>query len=332
MKKVLILLMLFSSMLFAVAMGMGEGEAGSKVESFQIDLKLTLIKKDGSKVVILDGSKFLEVKSASSLDSIADAIEIVNPQEGKYVAAEYVIKHFKFKLKIKKGGVLYYTKKDETVDPLSEHWKFTTDSSKYGHLTINAVGDGEKVAIKFPKPLIIKKGSSSSIVMVNKFKKKVNYFYIGADDIDHITWAGELEEILALVPDMPKALVSFDLIYTNGVGTKRNKIYMLFDGDDKLLGAYMMRPNETDRALNGTFAIESKQIGSNSFEIIFQDAMDSLDDIYGNDNYKLSFKLDKTTKKFSDLVINLSGATSIPAGFSLVANGDATWGEVIIDD
>ncbi len=184
-------------------------QSGSKVESLQLMLKVNLIKDDGSKFTILNGDKFLELKTKGNKTGLAGELESSNTEDGSYKGIEYTLVKGKIKAILIKDGVKYYTQNKEARE--GEKLGLTTDASKYDYVTLIPPSNNSKEVI-FPKPLVISDNKDSSIVWVNQYENKV--IYETKDDIDNILNAHQIENpqiSRAFLPALPSKSMTFDV-------------------------------------------------------------------------------------------------------------------------
>lgn len=319
MRKILLALLFIGISLFGAGYSWVLGEAGSKVESFQVMIKMDLIKEDNSTVTILDGSKFLEVKTDGNETGIGDTIEAIQPPDGKYIGVKFKVTKFKHKLKVVSAGTTYYTTKEEIAS--TSTWDLSTDSDDYGYTTTLAPQGGEVTTVFFPKTLIIESGSKASLIFINQYVPH-RVIYETAGTVLASTWIGETSIVTTILPAIPSKSIAFDVRYSKaGETDMTNTITAFLDSKGDLIGAYMMRPEY--KALNGSFLLSGTKTG-NDYTFKFQNGDDSrLDGIDGNDYYNVKVALNCNNSTFSDLDINVVGgdtnADPSDDGYSLAA-------------
>ncbi len=325
MKKFLILLIFTLTAIFADS-GYHVGEHGSEVYSFKVKLRLDLIKLDGTKVNLLDGSKYLETKCEGSEPCVADEIETASPPAGKYKGVFFIVTGFKYKAKVVSGGVAYYTSK-ETVKHKNS-WNLSTDSDKLGTTTVvykdSDIPEGEGNRVYFGKNLTVSPHSDSSLVFIAKFMKH-HVEYETESDMDNVTRISESEEALAITPIEPKKTVSFDIVYNDfGEASKLlNKFTIFLDGNNEVLGAFMQRLE--NKALNGSFFISATKDSETKYEFKIQNGDDNRFGDIGDDHYTISVDLNCTSGTYGDLAVSATtaGAPSPipPVAYTLKTHG-----------
>lgn len=321
MKKILLALLLIGSNLLADI-----GENGSIRESFQALIKVELIKDDNTKVTILDGTKFIELKTTANTSGLASSLEAVRPDNGTYIGVEYTVTKFKHKIKVISAGTTYYTR--EKVVSNGDSWDLSTNVNDYGYTTSLAPAGGYVTTVTFPKPLVLEKGSDASLVWVNQYMpNQVRYETNG--NIENSTWIDETTKATAFLPNMPTKTIVFDVTYTKALNpTLTNTITVFLDNKGDLIGAYEMRP-DSNQALNGSFLLSATKI-DNNYTFKFQNGNDSDDGTSGDDYYNINVTLNCTNVSYSSLSINevIDGATPITVkpnnqdGYTLTTNGN----------
>ena len=325
MKKILLAMMVLGSSLFAGNGGIGE--VGSVRESFQVKIKLDLIKEDNSTVTVLDGTKFLELKTDGSETGLAGELEANQPAAGKYMGMKSTVTAFKHKIKIVSGGTAYYTRDKEVG--YGESWDLSTNVDDYGYTTTSAPTGGFVTTVMFPKPLTITNGSDASLVLVNQYvPNSVSYETNG--NIENSFWIDEITKASAVLPATPAMSVEFDINYTkNGSPDLTNTVTAFLDSEGDLIGGNQMRPE--NKALNGSSLTAGTKTGS-EYTLRFQNGDDSDDGIYGDDYYDINVTVDCDNSTYSNLVIKevRDGGTPVTAqpsyqdGYSLTTSGVAS--------
>ena len=325
MKKILLSVLLIGSSLFGEV-----GEAGSKRESFQLKIKVELIKEDNTRVTILDGTNFIELKTKETQTGLAAELEAVRPDNGIYIGAKYTVTQFKHMLKIVDSqDITYYTVNKEV--PLGNSWGLSTNVNDYGHTTTVVPGEGFSTTVMFPKVLTLKDGSDASLIWVNQYlPNSLRYELDGATSIMDIKWADEATKVTAFLPAEPSKTIVFDVIYTkSGADNLTNTITALLDTDGDLIGAYQMRPS-TNSALNGSFLIQGTKT-DNAYLFRFQNGDDSGDGTDGDDYFDVEVTLNCLNSSYSNLIITevKDGGAAVTAkpsrpdgdGYSLTESG-----------
>jgi len=320
-KKILISLLFIGCSLF------GEiGDAGSQRESFQAMIKVELIKDDNSTVTILDGTKFIELKTDGNTTGLGASLDAVRPENGIYIGIKYTVTKFKHKLKIVSEGTTYYTTEKEVAN--GDSWDLSQDESDYGYTTTLAPSGGYITTVIFPKALTLESGSDASLVWINQYLPN-NVRYETNDDIESSTWIDETTKVTAFLSAMPTNSIVFDINYTKDSNpTLTNTITIFLDKDDDLIGAYQMRP-DSNQALNGSF-LTSGFKRNNNYTFRFQNGNDSDDGINGDDYYDINVTLNCTDLQYSNLIINevIDGGTPETAkpnnqdGYTLTTSGN----------
>ena len=289
------------------------GEAGSKVDSFQVKLKLDLIKEDNTTVNILDGSAYLEVKCSGSGPCVADAINTALPPNGKYIGVKFRVTGFKYKAKVVSGGVAYYTTHETVIHGHS--WNLSTDAADYGTTTLtytaSDLAHGESSIVHFGKPMIVSSGSDSTLMFIAKFMSN-HIEYETNSDMSHVTRIAESEEALAIMPQLPKYRVTFDIVYNSLTGgtDRKNRFTIFLDENREVLGAFMQRIENS--ALNGSFFISATRESSTKYEFKIQNGDDSRDNIIGNDYYTIVADLNCNTHQYGDLSVATTTNSTTP--------------------
>jgi len=327
-KKILLTLLFIGSSLFA-----GIGEAGSERVSFQAMIKVELIKDDNSTVTILDGKKFIELKTDGNTTGLGASLDAVRPADGTYIGVKYTVTKFKHKLKIVSGATTYYTTEKEVANGAS--WNLSQNESNYGYTTTLAPAGGYVTTVTFPKALVLASGSDSSLVFINKYMSKVSYET--NSNIESSTWIDEITQATSFLPTMPTKSIVFDVNYTKASNPDlTNTITVFLDKDSDLIGAYQMRPN-SNKALNGSFLLGGVKT-NDTYILKFQNGDDSNDGINGNDYYDMNVKLDCTNSTYTSLGINeiIGGTNPIIAkpnnqdGYTLTTSGSITCTDINI--
>jgi hypothetical protein len=292
-KKILLALLFIISSLFS-----DTGETGSKNESFQIMVKIELIKEDNSLVTILDGTNFIELKTDGNTTGLGESLEAVRPENGTYKGIKYTAYKFKQKAKIISAGTTYYTADVNITEGAS--YDLSSDIDNYGYTIVTLPND--VTTVTFPKKLVIADGSDSSIVWINKYVLN-QVIYETSGTIESSTNIREIEEATAFLPAIPAKTVVFDVNYTKTSNpTLTNKITAFLDKDGDLIGAYQMRP-DSNKALNGSELLQGSKT-NNDYTFRFQNGDDSQDGTNGDDYFDVSLSLDCTNSTYSSLVIN----------------------------
>jgi hypothetical protein len=321
MKKILLAILFIGSSLFGAI-----GDAGSERVSFQAMIKVELIKEDNSTVTILDGTKFIELKTDGNSSGLGASLEAVRPANGTYKGVKYTVTKFKHKLKIVSGNTTYYTTDKEVENGAS--WDLSTDENNYGYTTTLAPSGGYITTVTFPKPLVLEKGSDASLVWVNQYlPNNINYETNG--NIENSKWIDETQKARGFLTAMPTKTIEFDIIYTkSSENNLTNTITVFLDKDNDLLGAFSMRP-DTDKALNSSSLTSGSKV-NNDYTFRFSNGNDSDDGTDGDDYYDLNITLNCTDSSYSNLVINevIDGAAPTTAkpnnqdGYTLTTSGN----------
>lgn len=290
----------YLSILIATALFSGVGEITSKRESFQAQVKVELIKEDDSTVTILDGSKFIELKTIGTSTALAQELTANRPENGTYKGVKYTVNAFKHKIKLVAGGITYYT--TTTTKNQDESWNLSQNDSDYGYTTTNAPSGGFVTNVTFPKPLVLSSGSDANLVFVNQYLPN-NVKYETNGNVESSNWIDETTKATAFLPSMPTKIVSFDVIYSkSGTTNLTNTVTAFLDSENDLIGAYMMRPSDHS-ALNGSFMLSGTKT-NDSYNLKFQNGDDSEDSIIGDDYYLVSGTLNCTNTTYSNLSVN----------------------------
>lgn len=126
---------IFSSSLFA-----GQGEAGSKVDSFKVKAKLELKNKTGAWRTIYSGTEYLETIGTGA-GTIAGTIDIIKPAHAQYTDIRTTALGMQIKAKVVIGGITYYTTTQSKAS--QEVWAMSTDIANYGVVTITTTFPSE---------------------------------------------------------------------------------------------------------------------------------------------------------------------------------------------
>ena len=321
MKQIFLLLFLVSQSLLATV-----GDAGSVRESFQAMLKVELIKDDNSTVTILDGTKFVELKTTASTTGIGASLSAIRPADGTYVGVKYTVTKFKHKLKVVSAGTTYYTV--EKVVPNGGEWGLSTDVKDYGYTTTLAPAGGYVTSVTFPTPLVLSSGSNAQLIWINQYEPN-SVQYETNSNVENSTWIDETTKATAFLTAIPTKRVVFDIEYSKtNEPTLTNTVTVFLDANDNLLGAYNMRP-DSNKALNGSFLIKADKT-NNSYTFYFQNGNDSDDGVDGDDYYIVKVDLDTSNSKYSSMEIEevIDGAAPVTAkpdnqsGYTLKTSGD----------
>ena len=285
MKKIFLALIILLSNIFADI-----GDNGSEVAVDEVKLKVELIKADGSSVTILDGSKYLRVTgSSSTATSIGDSISAALPPEGTYTKIRWTPMGFKIKAKIVKGATTYYTKKITVPEDDKTSWQLTTNSSEYDFTTVTPGSVTNTVTFTFPTPLVISKDKPVNLYYVNKFSGDVEY----SGSLPDVTWISNVMETFAFVSNKPVKLVQFDLNNTYNSKNFTNKVSLIYDSNNKLLGAYVANLGIEDTTQNGSlnpaFVLEANQTNNHYSIKVDNDSENNVD------YYIVSFDLNSTS-------------------------------------
>ena len=317
MKKFIIMMiaLLISSNLFGIVAISGERE------SFQVMLKLELIKDDNTSVTVLDGTEYLELKTDTNATGIGASLAGVRPADGVYTKVKYTVYKFKHKLHINDGTADYYTT-DKSITQ-GDSWALSTSIADYGYTeTVPALPFVTEVTL--PKPLEIVSGTDANLVFVNKYDTGFGIDY--TTSIDQATWIDEPTIATAFLPSVPAQTITFDIVYTDSSGsTLTNTVTLFRDANDSLIGGYMMRP--TAAALNGSFLLSGSN-NTTAYTLSFQNGDDSNDGITGNDYYDINVSIDCTYNGFNALVVDeivngVSVGDTLASSYSLATRGSA---------
>ncbi len=323
MKKIILAIIFVGSSLFSAI-----GDAGSQRVSFQVMIKVELIKEDNSMVTVLDGTKFIELKTTGTSTGLGTSLEAARPSDGSYKGVKYTVLKFKHKLKVVSGATTYYTTQKEVTNGAS--WDLSTDVNSYGYTTTLAPTGGYITTVIFPKVLTLASGSDASLVFVNQYLPN-NVRYETNGNIESSTWIDETTKATGFLPAMPSKTLVFDVTYTKASNpTLTNTITVFLDASGDLIGAYQMRP-ENDKALNGSFFIQGSK-SNNDYIFRFQEGNDSDDATDGDDYYDVSITLDCASSTYSNPVINevVDGGAPVTAkpnneaGYTLTTTGTVT--------
>ena len=329
MKKILLALFFIGSSLFGAI-----GDAGSQRESFQVMIKVELIKDDNSTVTILDGTKFLELKTTGNSTGLGASLESVRPENGTYKGVKYTVTKFKHKLKIVSSATTYYTTEKEVTNGAS--WDLSQNENDYGYTTTLTPTGGYITTVTFPKPLVLASGSDASLVFVNQYlPNSVRYETNG--NIESSTWIDETTKATAFLPAIPTKSIVFDVNYAKASNPDlTNTITVFLDKDGDLIGAYQMRP-DSNQALNGSSLLSGTKTNDN-YTFKFQNGDDSNDGTDGDDYFDVNVTLHCTNSTYSGLIINevIDGGTPATAkpnnqdGYTLTTNGSITCTDINI--
>ena len=246
MKKILLLVMFMGSYLFATL-----GDVGSEVAIDEIKLKVELVKDDNTTVTILDGTEYLKLNgSSSSSTSIGQALAGTKPPAGTYTHIKWTPQGFRIKAKIVKSGVTYYTKNITVPEDDTTPWELTQDQVDYNSTTITQGAVTNTVTVEFPNPLVVTENKAIDLFYISKFTGAVDY----SQTLPDVTWISNTMEAFSFTINTPAKIAQFDLVYNKGGTDYKNKISLLFDENDNLLGAHSSEGiGSANRALSGGF-------------------------------------------------------------------------------
>jgi len=296
MKKILLSILLIAGSSLSGNSSSGIGEAGSKVDSLQVNAKIELIKTDDTTVTVLDGNEFLELKTDGDTTGVAEALEANRPPNGTYKGIILTVTKFKHKLKIVSGATTYYTTNKEV--PNGKSWDLSTDEKDYGYTTELAVNGKTVTTVTFPKPLVLTAGQDANLVFVNQFDPSVLYQTEGT--IETLHWAGQIRKMTGVLPAQPTQSIVFDINYTDGTNNLDNTVTAFLDDQGNLIGAHMMRPD--NQALNGSFLLGGSKT-DNDYTFRFQNGDDNDDGINGDDYYDINATINCTNSNYLNLTI-----------------------------
>jgi len=293
MKRFIIALiaLLINSNLFGIVTITGERE------SFQVMLKLELIRDDNTSVTLLDGTKYVELKSDSNTTGIAASLSAVRPDDGVYTKIIYTVYKYKHKLHINDGTADYYTTDKSIVQ--GESWNLSTNIAEYGY-TVTTPPSPIRTEIVLAKPLELVSGSDASLIFVNKYDAGLGVDYNAT--IDQATWIYEPTVASSFLPSIPTQTRSFEIAYVGSGDEVRNKITLFMGNTGELLGGYMMKLSEA--AFNATYLTVGDQNGDD-YILSFQDADDDSDGIHGDDYYDINVTLDCSNNAYSNFRIDV---------------------------
>lgn len=255
MKKILLGLLLLGNFLFAAP-----AAPYGQVDIDEVKLKVELIKDDNTAVTILDGTKYLKLNGTSSTaTSVGQALEGVKPAVGTYQSVRWTPMGFRIKAKIVAGATTYYTKNITVPEDDTTSWALSTNVLDYASTTITPGSVTHTVTVKFPTPLVVSSTNGVNLFYVSKFDGDVNY----AGILPNVTWISNIMEAFGFVTNAPAKIAQFDLIYNKNTTDYKNKISLLFDANNKLLGAHSSEgTGGYDRALSGGFIKEATNSGN----------------------------------------------------------------------
>ena len=249
MKKILLALFFIGSSLFGAV-----GDAGSSVDIDEIKLKVELIKDDNTTVTILDGTKYLKINgSSSSATSIGQALAGVKPAVGTYTHVRWTPMGFRIKAKIISGAVTYYTKDITVPEDDTTSWELTQTEADYASTIITQGAVTHTVTVKFPTALIVSEDKAVDLFYINKFTGDVYY----SGSLPDLTWVSNTMEAFGFIINTPVKIAQFDLIYDKSGTDYKNKISLLFDENNNILGSHSSEgTGGAERALSGGFIKE----------------------------------------------------------------------------
>ena len=297
MNKILLTSILGSSLL------MGQdttGDVGSKMESMQWKMKLQLVKEDNTKVTILDGTKYLEMKSGKLGSAFGAALSGTKPSAGTYKGLHIERYGIKQKGKIVVGAETYYT-----VDGLvaeGNSYNLTTDESQYGTLEKDTTGFNQDIT--FTKLLVITDDAPVTLVHINKMFGNIKAEHDG--NILNTTSLGENAKFDLFLPEIPAKTIRFDVTYShNSDNNKTTPITIFLDSTKILLGAISERDafrdsNTIAKALDSVTLLEGN-LTSSMYNFKFAHKMDSEDGIIGDDYDNVKVTINCTNSTFTSL-------------------------------
>jgi len=319
----IIIAIFINSSLFGIVNITGERE------SFQVMLKLELIRDDNSSVTLLDGTKYVELKADTNVTGIAASLNTVRPADGVYTKIIYTVYKYKHKLHINDGTTDYYT--TDKIIAEGDSWALSSDINEYGY-TITVPATPIKTEIVLAKPLELVSGSNASLVFVNKYDTGLGVDYNST--LDTATWISEPTVASSFLPAMPTKTLSFEIGYVGSGDEVRNKITLFLDNKGELLGGYMMKLSPA--AFNGTYLTVGNRNGDD-YILSFQDATDAADGVNGDDYYDVNITLDCTNSTYTNFTINvivdnmnLGDVIGEQAIYRAVSLGDLTCSDVIV--
>ena len=252
MKKILLALLFIGSSLFGAV-----GESGSEVEIDEIKLKVELIKDDKTIVTILDGTKYLKLNgSSSSATSIGQALSGVKPAVGTYTHVRWTPMGFRIKVKFIDNGTTYYSTNTTVPEDDTTSWQFSTTETDYASTIITQGAVTHTVTVKFPTNLLVTADKAVNLFYVSKFTGDVQYSTGKATMADQ-TWVSNTMEAFGFITNTPAKIAQFDLVYNNSGTEYKNKISLLFDENNNILGSHSSEGTSgAGRALSGGFIKE----------------------------------------------------------------------------
>jgi hypothetical protein len=326
-KNILLAMLFIGNSLFANA---NYADSGSEIET-QYMMKLSLIKEDNSKVEILDGTKYLKLQSDANVSGIGASLEAVRPSDGTYIGVEYSVPKFKKKIKLISANTTYYSKEFEKNS--NDPYALSQNEQDYGYTT--TILPTNSTRLLFPKSLILKKGTDSSLFFTNQFTpNKVIYETMGT--IENSSTIRSEELLSVFLPSLPKKKVTININYTKtNENNLTNTVILFLDSEDDLIGGFLARPL-SNIALGGNDLLEGNK-NSNDYTLKFKNADDSADD---NDYFSISGTFDCTNSTYSSLVISevKDGGTPSTAkpqnqdGYSLIESGNITCTDINITE
>ena len=253
MKKILLALLFIGSSLFGAV-----GESGSEVEIDEVKLKVELIKDDNTSVTILDGTKYLKINgSSSTTTSIGQALAGVKPAVGTYTHVRWTPMGFRIKVKFIDSGTTYYSTNTTVPEDDATSWQFSTTETDYASTIIIPGAVTNTVTVKFPSNLIVTADKEVNLFYVSKFTGDVQYSDNKATMQDQ-TWVSNTMEAFGFLTKTPAKIAQFDLVYNKSGTDYKNKISLLFDENNNILGSHSSEgTGGAERALSGGFIKES---------------------------------------------------------------------------
>jgi len=252
-KKILLALFFIGSSLFGAV-----GEAGSSVDIDEVKLKVELIKDDNTTVTILDGTKYLKINgSSSTATSIGQALEGIKPAVGTYTHVRWTPMGFRIKVKFIDNGTTYYSTNTTVPEDDTTSWQFSTTETDYASTIITQGAVTHTVTVKFPTALVVSEDKAVDLFYVSKFTGDVQYSIRKATMADQ-TWVSNTLEAFGFITNTPAKIAQFDLIYNKSGTDYKNKISLLFDENNNILGSHSSEgTGGAERALSGGFIKES---------------------------------------------------------------------------
>jgi hypothetical protein len=161
---------------------------------------------------------------------------------------------FRIKAKIVSEAVTYYTKNITVPEDDATSWELTQTEADYASTIVTQGAVTHTVSVKFPTALVVTEDKAIDLFYINKFTGSVYY----SGGLPDLTWISNTIEAFGFITNTPAKIAQFDLIYNKSGTDYKNKISLLFDENNNILGSHSSEGTDgAERALSGGFIKES---------------------------------------------------------------------------